>query len=196
VEPWAATASAVVAQALALGTGIAAVAFAAPIAGMGPRLGLGLLVALAVLFAPGSAKLVRLVGRRFPRTQLRPLPLSAVIGGGLLMLASWAGYGTAFWALSRGLGLAGLDLPDAIGRFTAGYLVGWLVLFAPAGVGARELTFLNLLTPRVGAGGAVALSVASRLVLTLCEIGAAGLALLLVRRRGGRNPPPRARPES
>jgi hypothetical protein len=181
VAPWAATASAVVAQALALGTGVAVVAFALPTDALGPRLGLALLIALGVMLAPGSAKLMRLAGRIMPRAQLRPLPLSAVFAGGLLMLAGWAGYGAAFWALARGIGVPGLDLPSAIGLFTAGYLVGWLVLFAPAGVGARELTLLNLLTPVVGAGAAISLTVASRLALTITEVGAAGLAVLLAR---------------
>lgn len=181
VEPWAATASAVVAQALALATGIVAVAWAVPGIGHGRLLGIALAVASLVLLAMGSAKLMRVAGRIVPGAELRPLPLSAVFGGGLLMLAAWVGYGAAFWALARGIGVTGLGLPDAVGLFTTGYIVGWLVLFAPAGVGARELTLLNILTPVVGAGGALTLIVASRLALTITEVGAAGLALAIAR---------------
>jgi hypothetical protein len=191
VAPWAATASAVVAQALALATGIVAVAWAVPGIGHGLLLGIALAVATLVLLAMGSAKLMRFAGRIVPGAGLRPLPLSAVFAGGLLMLAAWVGYGAAFWALARGIGVTGLDLPDAVGLFTAGYIVGWLVLFAPAGVGAREFTLLNLLTPVVGAGGAVALTVASRLALTITEVAAAGLAVLLGRRAA--SPPDRTR---
>ena len=191
VEPWAATASAVVAQALALATGIVAVAWAVPGIGHGLMLGIALGVATLVLLAMGSAKLMRVAARIGPGAELRPLPMSAVFGAGLLMLAAWAGYGAAFWALARGIGVTGLDLPDAVGLFTAGYIVGWLVLFAPAGVGARELTLLNLLTPVVGAGGALTLIVASRLALTITEVGAAGLAVLIARQPAG--PPERPR---
>jgi hypothetical protein len=189
VEPWAATASAVVAQALALATGIVAVAWAVPGIGHGALLGLALAVATLVLLAMGSAKLMRVASRMVPGGELRPLPLSAVFGGGLLMLAAWVGYGAAFWALARGIGVTGLGLPGAVGLFTAGYIVGWLVLFAPAGVGARELTLLNLLTPVVGAGGAIPLIVASRLALTITEVAAAGIALLLARRPAGPSEP-------
>ena len=62
-----------------------------------------------------------------------------------------------------------------------GYVLGLLALFAPGGVGVREVVLIGLLTPALGAGGAVALSVASRIVLTLTEV-AAPLVVLLVTR--------------
>jgi hypothetical protein len=191
VEPWAAAASAVVAQALALATGIVAVAWAVPGIGHAVLLGAALGIVTLLLLAMGSAKLMRLGARILRGADLRPLPLSAVFGSGLLMLAAWVGYGAAFWALARGIGVAGLGLLDAIGLFTAGYIVGWLVLLAPAGVGARELTLLSLLTPVVGGGGALTLVVASRLALTITEAGAAGLGMLI----GGRPTAPFAPPD-
>jgi glycosyltransferase 2 family protein len=183
VETWAATASAVVAQAVALATGIAAVAFAAPTIAYGAILGMGFVVAAAVLVAMGSAKLMRLANRFAPGDGLRALPATAVLASGTLMLASWVGYGVAFWALGRGLGITGLDLTTAIGMFTGAYIAGWLMLFAPAGVIFREAALVTLLAPIIGAGGAATLSVASRLVLTLTEVGAAGLAVGLARTR-------------
>jgi hypothetical protein len=66
--------------------------------------------------------------------------------------------------------------------FAAGYVVGLLALFAPGGVGVRELVFVALLAPSLGAGGAVAVSVGSRLLLTITEAGSALAALLLGRR--------------
>jgi uncharacterized membrane protein YbhN (UPF0104 family) len=67
----------------------------------------------------------------------------------------------------------------ATGVFALGYVLGLLALFAPGGIGVREVLFIGLLTPFVGSGGAIALTVASRLQLTLTE-AAAGLGALFI----------------
>ncbi len=114
--------------------------------------------------------------------QVRPLPLMAVAESAALGVVSWVAHGTAFWLLARGLGLPGtLPIATALGVFALGYVLGLLALFAPGGVGVREVVLIGLLTPALGAGGAVALSVASRIVLTLTEV-AAPLVVLLVTR--------------
>jgi uncharacterized membrane protein YbhN (UPF0104 family) len=71
-------------------------------------------------------------------------------------------YGVAFWLLGRGL-LPGvpLPLPAAIGVFAGGNVLGLLAIFAPGGLGVRELVFVAILAPRVGSGSAVALAVGS-----------------------------------
>ena len=113
-------------------------------------------------------------------SEFKPLPLAAVAESAALTLVSWGSYGLAFWLLARGLGLSGsLPLTTAAGVFALGYILGLLALFAPGGVGVRELVFIGLLTPTLGSGGAVALSVGSRVLLTLCE-AAAPLGALLV----------------
>src|SRR6266540_1290763 len=112
--------------------------------------------------------------------EFRPLPLAAVAESAGLTLASWVTYGVAFWLLARGLGLPGaLPLTTATGVFALGYIVGLLALFAPGGIGVRELVFVGLLAPSLGSGGAVALSVGSRVLLTLCE-AVAPLGMLLI----------------
>jgi uncharacterized membrane protein YbhN (UPF0104 family) len=114
--------------------------------------------------------------------QVRPLPLVSVAESAALGIVSWVGHGTAFWLLSRGLGLPGtLPIATALGVFSLGYVLGLLALFAPGGVGVREVVLIGLLTPALGAGGAVALTVASRILLTLTEV-AAPLAVLLLTR--------------
>ena len=77
---------------------------------------------------------------------------------------------------------AHLPLGTAVGAFTLGYTLGLLALFAPGGVGVRELVLIGLLAPFLGSGGAVALSVASRILLTVLE-AAAALATLPLRHR-------------
>src|SRR5437867_4160518 len=181
VEAWAAGASAFAIQAVGLGTAVAVVAAAIPGTESPLRLGAAGIVAVATIgvlaWARGGGAVARLAGRAEP---FRPLPLAAVAESAGLTLASWVTYGMAFSFLARGLGLPGtLSLPTATGVFALGYILGLLALFAPGGVGVREVVFIGLLTPALGTGVAVALSVGSRVLLPLCEAAAPLGGLLL-----------------
>lgn len=183
VEAWAAGASAFVMQALGLGTAVALVAAATPSAESPLRLSVAALAAAATIgvlvWERGARGLARVAGLK---AGFRPLPLVAVAHSAALSLASWLTYGVSFWLLARGLGLPGtLPVATAAGVFALGYILGLLALFAPGGVGVREVVLIGLLTPALGAGGAVALSVASRILLTVTEV-AAPLGLLLITR--------------
>jgi uncharacterized membrane protein YbhN (UPF0104 family) len=180
----AAAASAVAFQALVLGTGVAVVAGATPQATSGLRLAAGLLVALASLgvlvWGPSARWVGRLMNAEAPLTAL---PLSAVGSSGVLMFLGWLSYGFAFWLFIRGLlPEAQLSVATAAGAFTLSYILGTLALFAPGGIGVRELVMVSLLTPSLGSGGALAASVGSRVLLTVTEAGAALISLALVRR--------------
>ncbi|HEX9394652.1 MAG TPA: lysylphosphatidylglycerol synthase domain-containing protein [Gemmatimonadales bacterium] len=183
VESWAAGASAFAIQAVAIGTAVAVVAAATPGAESALRLGAALVVAVGTIGLLAWDRAAQVVARLAGSTlQVRPLPLMAVAESAALGVVSWVAHGTAFWLLARGLGLPGtLPIATALGVFALGYVLGLLALFAPGGVGVREVVLIGLLTPALGAGGAVALSVASRIVLTLTEV-AAPLVVLLVTR--------------
>jgi glycosyltransferase 2 family protein len=101
---------------------------------------------------------------------------------------AWGAYGVALTFLAKGL-LPDLDLglPQAIGVFTCSYLVGFVALFAPGGLGPRESVFLLLLAGDIGLKPAAALALASRLLLTGTEVLPA-VPLLL--RRSASAPPP------
>ena len=166
-----AAASAFVSQAIAVGSGAAVVAAVAPRATSPLRLaaaGLAAVATVAVLVWPPTARwLGRLANASTPVEPLRP---AAALAGSLLSALSWLTYGGAFWLLAGGLlPDATLPFPTAAGVFALGYILGWLALFAPGGVGVRELVFIGLLTPFLGGGGALAVSVASRLLLTATE---------------------------
>ena len=174
VEAGPAAASAFVVQALALGTGAAVVAAATPHAAPPLRLvvaGLAGLATIGVLVWPRTAGLL---ARLAKGVAPGPLTASAAIAGAVLTVLSWITYGFALWLLARGL-LPGATLPlaSAVGAFTLGYILGVLALFAPGGVGIRELVLVGLLSPSLGGGGAVALSVGSRVVLTVLEAATA-----------------------
>jgi hypothetical protein len=198
VESWAAAGSAVVMQALGLGTCLAVVTMTLPGRLPGLVLGGGSVIVLALagggviagvtLVALHSPWAIERAGRLLGEqgSVLRPLPLRATVTGGVFTLASWVTYGVAFWSLALGLGVgADLTAPTAIGVFALGYIAGLLALFAPGGVGVREVAFGLLLAPIMGPGAAVGLSVASRLLLTVMEVAAAGITVLAARTRSG-----------
>ena len=188
VQRWASAASAVAVQAVGIGTAVVLVAAATPRAASPVRLAAAAMVALGtVALLAWKGALPRLGRMMGAASEWHALPAGAVVSGSGLTLLSWIVYGVAFWALGRALGLPPtLPLADAASVFALGYILGLLALFAPGGIGVREATFLALLTPYLGSGGAIALSVASRLELTVAEAAAGAAVLVFVRRhRGG-----------
>lgn len=190
IAPWAATGSAVVLQVLAIGTGAVVAGLtgwrAIEAAHAGARgvlllLVLGAIAGIALLLWPPFLR--RLLRIAAPATEAREAPAAAGIGFGIVAnLVAWVGYGAALWMLARGLlPDAGLGLPLAIAVFTASYLAGFLALFAPGGLGVREGLFILMLQGPLGIGAATALALASRLLLTITEFGAAAPFLGLFR---------------
>jgi len=97
--------------------------------------------------------------------------------------AAWVGYGLAFALFSRGVTpRIGSDPTLFIAVFTASYLVGYLVLFSPGGLGFREaaLTIFLVGVGAAGQGDAVILGVTSRVWLTVLEVLPGLLSLLLL----------------
>jgi hypothetical protein len=110
-----------------------------------------------------------------------------LVGAFAANLFAWGAYGVALIFLAKGLlPDLHLNLPQAIGVFTCSYLVGFIALFAPGGLGPRESVFLLLLAGDIGLKPAAALALASRLLLTGTEVLPA-VPLLL--RRATPNPP-------
>lgn len=185
VQGWAAAASAIALQALAVGTGGLVVAAAAPASVPGWMLAVALVfgaaTVLALVWEPGP----RLASGLMPRVSMQALPVTTAVGATLITWLSWLGYGVAFWLLGRGLVPADLSLSTATGAFAAAYIVGLLAVFAPGGVGVREVLLVALLTPAVGSGSAITLTVASRLLLTITEAGAALMAFAIKTRDRG-----------
>ena len=184
VAGWASVGAAITMQAIAVGSGVAISAATVPGTLSGPGILIATTIAATTVAALAMPRAVAIVARLTGRPDLRPLPMRAVLLAGAATSLSWLGYGLAFWCLARGtLGATSLGLPPAIGVFAAGYVAGLLALFAPGGVGVREAVFIALLAPSVGSGGAIVLGLASRVLLTLTEVAAALLGLLMGRRR-------------
>jgi hypothetical protein len=190
VDPSVAVAGALILQALALASGATVVALTArdSFQAIGPGLGPIAIAVVAAsvlgIFVLSSQPLLDRVGRllpaSFPRLRATsPAMLAAAFAANLI---AWTGYGLALVLLARGL-LPGvhLSLPQAIGVFTCSYLVGFIALFAPGGLGPRESVFLLMLAGQIGLKPAAALALASRLLLTGTEVLPA--VPLLLRRR-------------
>jgi uncharacterized membrane protein YbhN (UPF0104 family) len=138
-------------------------------------LGAGLLLTPQIL--PWLGRIAtRLTKRDIP---IPRLPHRAIWLAALVHAASWIVYGIAFRTLAAGLlghspGAPGLY----IAVFTGSYLVGFLTLIAPGGVGVREV-IMGAALQRAGfaPGEAILLVVASRIWLTVLEIVPAVLFL-------------------
>lgn len=145
-------------------------------------LALGLALASPWLLPIGTRAAAKLSGREFATLDL---PFSAVLRTLVGCALAWVLYGIAFWFLAEGLLPQGAGaLGDAIGIFTGSYLIGYLVLLAPGGIGAREVAMFVALERSGFAMGADAtlLVVASRLWLTVTELGPALFLLGWARR--------------
>lgn len=183
VAPWAAAGSAIILQALAVGTAAALVAATVPGAASATSLALAFGAAAATVVALGSPAVTRALFRlsgRLPVEGTPPLGARPIVAGALATLGAWVAYGVALklWAAATlADGAAGLDLATAAGAFTASYVVGLLALFAPGGLVVREGLLFTLLQGHVGPGDALALAVGSRLLLTVTEIAAALVGL-------------------
>jgi hypothetical protein len=176
----------IAATAAVLGQGLALVAAAA--VGLGALLGgpesyrrwglvgvggvgvVALLLAVPVVFR-------RLAGAWFRLARTQP-PAALGARHGLrwltLYVVNWAVYALSFWILVRSLGQGGALLPVA-SAFAAAYVLGYAMIFAPAGIGPREGFLILFLSPHLGAGPSGVVAVVSRLWTTLVELVPAGV---------------------
>ncbi|PKQ18791.1 MAG: hypothetical protein CVT68_01620 [Actinobacteria bacterium HGW-Actinobacteria-8] len=147
---------------------------------------------LATLLVPSVLTRVLALALKTMRRSVKP----PVIAGRALLVsaawstANWLALGLQAWLLLRVLspGTDGL-WPLATGAFALAWLVGFLVVFAPAGVGPREATFVVLLAAVATQPEALALALMSRFAMTLAD--AIGLGGGLLVRRWRRDAPDR-----
>lgn len=198
VSPVAATGAAVLGTLINIGAGFGVVAVTGSVVldalGTGYRslawIGSALFVVGIVTLPWVLPAILRFIAARRPTLSMpvRDLPHGAIWLATIINVASWAGYGAAFMLLSRAL------LPDLSGAlaafvaiWTASYLVGYLFLIAPGGIGAREgaLVAAFLAFGITGAAEATILAAASRIGLIVIEVlpGLVSLALTSQARR-------------
>ena len=100
----------------------------------------------------------------------------------LAAMVAWLPLGAHVWLLTWAVGGDPLrSLGPAVGAYALAWTLGLLVVFAPAGLGVREVVLVVALAPVVDAGAALVVAVLSRLVMTVADVGWAGLAVLVSR---------------
>ena len=112
----------------------------------------------------------------------RPLSPGVLWTAVAINCASWVGYGLAFLLFTRGvLPATSGALPAFVAIWTASYLVGYLTLIAPGGIGVRDaaLTLALVALGLASSADAVVLVILSRLWLTALEVLPGLLSLLL-----------------
>jgi len=191
VSASAATGSAIVMQLVSLTTGIIlALSFIGTpildrvlgdwgtIAGMAIATG-----TLVLAIALTSPSLTRRIGFLLGRPDLiRPVEPSALAGALVANLVAWAGYGIALQLLALGT-LKGVELSWSVatGAFAASYVAGYVFVILPNGLFIREMVMATILVSAgVPPAPAAALVAASRVILTINQVGAA-LPFLLFR---------------
>lgn len=139
--------------------------------------GLALIPLVVLLFPPVS----RLLGKV---ARLDELPKrSALFLSALLALGTWGFGGAMLAALAGGLGfdasLSSVLLYAAY--YAAAWIAGFLILIAPAGIGAREGVLVALLVFHMPVAEAAITALLARILVILVDLGAAGLVLGLSR---------------
>lgn len=120
--------------------------------------------------------------RRLLRLAKQPEPAHPLTGRTLLKalgwyFLNWICNGVQIWLLAIRLGAPpGRTLLLAIGGYAFAWSVGFLVIFAPAGVGVREVLLVAALSPVLGAGGATAVALVSRALTTAGDLLTAATA--------------------
>jgi len=140
------------------------------------------LVRLAVILAlPLVLMAIRpIMGRLSRRSAACSLPLKEIsaipLASWLLILALylllWLSHGIALWLLILAFHLPGQGPAQTTASYALAWLVGFIVPFAPAGLGVRELTLSTLLAGNAGLLGnqASALAVIVRFGSSLAEL--------------------------
>ncbi|UCM86572.1 lysylphosphatidylglycerol synthase domain-containing protein [Streptomyces marincola] len=92
--------------------------------------------------------------------------------------AAWVLSGLHVWVLAVLLGAEPLPaLPAAVGGYSLAVVAGTLAVFAPDGVGVRELLLVPALVPVLPLHAAVAAALGSRVLTLVAELATSGAAL-------------------
>ena len=125
-------------------------------------------------------RVLALAGRESLELEVRP---AAMVKAVVWALVAWTLLGLHLAVLVDGLGESGASVVAlSVGAMALGWAAGLLVVFAPAGLGVRDSILVAAFAGLVGGGAALAVAVASRVLLLLVDLALAGVALLVTAR--------------
>lgn len=104
-------------------------------------------------------------------------------------LVAWLAAGAQVWVLATAVGMPATTRTFAlcVGGYALAWVVGFLVVVAPAGLGAREVVLGAVLAGQLDRGSVIAVVLLSRIAMTVVDV-AAGLGGLAALRRSARVP--------
>ncbi|MDH7486191.1 MAG: DUF2079 domain-containing protein [Anaerolineae bacterium] len=141
---------------------------------------LGLALLQPRLLERGLNGLLTRLGRPPLRVTLSWAQVWTLLAGYALV---WLVMGTGFAALVRALTpLSWAQLPRLVAVFAAAYVIGFLSLLTPSGLGVREGVMTLLLTTTLPAGVAAVVAIAARLWMVVGELIGAGATLVAGRK--------------
>ena len=137
---------------------------------------LGLLLLQPRLLERGLNWLLARLRRPPLRVTLTWAQIWALLGGYAIV---WLVMGASFAALVRALTpVTWAQLPTLAAVFTAAYVIGFLSLLTPSGLGVREGVMTLLLASTLPAGVAAVVAIVARLWMVVGELIGAGVSLL------------------
>ena len=140
-----------------------------------------LLVSLHPRTIPWAIDIVLGLVRREPLGQrLDGRHTGRAVGWGFV---TWALLGAHLWAMTAALGGASWrGLLSAVGGMALAFAAGLLFPLAPAGAGVRDAVLTLTLAPTIGSTQALAVALASRVILVVADVLLAALGAALGRR--------------
>lgn len=145
-----------------------------------------LLIPLAVVLHPRVLTWLVQTGLRIlKRPPLEaPLSLTTIWRVALFSILSNGLLGLQIWQLAVDVGGDGWALLAlSVGGYGLAASVSLVVIPLPAGAGLREAILVLLLAPDIGAASATLVAILARLLLTIADVAAAGLAAAATRQR-------------
>jgi hypothetical protein len=119
---------------------------------------------------------LRAVFRLTRRPEIEPLTAATIGWTALRSLVGWLLAGLHIWILAVALGAPPLRaFLLAAGGYAFAWSVGFVIVFAPAGAGVRELILVAALQPVLDPGKATVVALASRLVTIVADLVAAAV---------------------
>jgi uncharacterized membrane protein YbhN (UPF0104 family) len=141
-----------------------------------------LLVLLPLLLISLRPTVIKRIVLFVLRVLRRPVPDLHVEGRGVLVAAGWSALMWLCFGIHVYVLVAAFGEPDAfvrsVGAYALAWVAGFVVFFAPAGAGARELSLVVLLAPVLERPEALAVAVVSRVLSVVGDlvVAACGIA--------------------
>ncbi|MCS5512542.1 flippase-like domain-containing protein [Curtobacterium flaccumfaciens pv. betae] len=143
-----------------------------------------IVVGLVCLTPPVLGRLIAVAFRILRRpAQDTTLTWTGTVKSLVWSLVMWLAYGVQATLVLRVFGADSPTLfPVAVGAYAVAWLVGFVVVIAPAGIGPREGILVLLLGSVAGGSAPLALAVISRVFMTIGDVVLAGVGALLAAR--------------